>query len=125
MSKRAKFLYRPNEYGSWFASLGRKLKAIKRDGVTDWGVKERYEGQRERLKRQNVDIRHLKWLEVYDLAYRDAFDQAVDQLKMSDKQAFKFARKKAEYAVIDAFPDEITTTRAVRDAIFELEYHGD
>lgn len=125
MSKKHKFLYRPSEYGSWFAALGRKLKAIKRAGVADWGVKERYEEQRERLKKRNVDMRHLKWLEVYDSAYRVAFDNAINQLNKSDKQAFKFARTVAEYAVIDNFFDEVTTTRAVRDAVVKLGYHGD
>lgn len=125
MSKKPKFLYRPSEYGEWFASLGRKLISVKKSGAKDWGLKGRYREQGALLKKQNVSVRHIKWHKVYAPAFRDAFAQARDTLNKNDQQAFKYARQKGEHAVLVAFPDEVTTTRAVRDAMQELDYGVD
>jgi hypothetical protein len=122
MSTKPKFLYRLHEYESWYASLGRKLKAMKRDGVNDWGIKERQLLVRELLKKRRVTERHIRWHEIYEPVFDDEYDHAQSNLDLNEKQAFKYARKKAEYAVTDAFPDEVSTTRAVRDAMTELGY---
>jgi hypothetical protein len=122
MSEKPKFLYRLHEFESWYASLGRKRKAMKRDGVDDWGIKERQLLVRELLKKRNVTERHIRWHEVYEPAFDEAFDYAKSKLKKNDKQALKYARIKGEFSVIDAFPDEVSTARAVRDAMAELGY---
>ena len=122
MSTKPKFLYRLHEYESWYASLGRKLKAMKRDGVDDWGIKERQLLVRELLKKRNVTERHIRWHEIYEPAFDKAYTYAQSNLEKNDKQAFKYAMKKGEYAVTDAFPNEVSTTRAVRDAMTELGY---
>ena len=125
MSTKPKFLYRLHEYESWYASLGRKLKAMKRDGIDDWGVKERQLLVRELLKKRSVTERHIGWHEIYEPAFDIAYAHARSALEMNDKQATKYAMKKGEYAVTDAFPNEVTTTRAVRDAMTELGYGED
>ena len=122
MSKKPKFLYRLHEYESWYASLGRKLKAMKHDGIDDWGIKERKLLVRELLKKRNVTERHIRWHEIYEPAFDGAYVHAIENLKNTEKQAFKYARKKGEFAVIDAFAIEVSTTRAVRDAMTELGY---
>jgi hypothetical protein len=122
MSKKPKFLYRLHEYESWYASLGRRLKEMKRQGIKDWGVKERQILVRELLKKRRVAERHIRWHEVYEPAFDEAYTFAKTELDYSDSQAFKHARKKAEFAVVDAFSDEISTTRSVRDAMRDLGY---
>ena len=122
MTKKPKFLYRLHEHESWYASLGRKLKEMKRQGIEDWGVKERQIMVRELLKKRRVTERHIRWHEIYEPAFDDAYAFAKNDLEYSDKQAFKYARKKGEVAVIVACPDEVTTTRAVRDAMRSLGY---
>jgi len=117
MSKKPKFLYRPHKYGSWFASLGRKLKAMKLAGIKDWGVKDRYRIQRELLRERNTAIRHIRWSKVYCEAYRSAYEQSVKLFDNTEKQASKYARQKAEQTVVEMFPEEVTSTRTVRDAM--------
>jgi len=124
MSKKPKFLYRPSEYGELFAAIGRRLKAVKKDGVADWGIKNRFIEVRELLKNRKVTIRHYKWLQVYEAAYEEAYSRAVNVLEKTETQALKYARQKGEQAVVEAFPDEVSTTRAVRDAMNELQLHG-
>ena len=125
MSKKPKFLYKPSELGDWFASLGRKLIAIKNSGVKDWGLKGRYREQGALLRKQNVTVRHIKWHKVYAPAYREALKQAQTELNKNDQQAFKYARQRGENAVLVAFADEVKTSRAVRDAMQELDYGVD
>ena len=125
MSKKPKFLYKPSEMGDWFASLGRKLIAIKKSGAKDWGVKDRYREQGELLRNQNVTVRHIRWQKVYAPAYREALKQAQTELNKNDQQAFKYARQRGENAVLVAFADEVKTSRAVRDAMQELDYGVD
>ena len=122
MSKKPKFLYQLHEYESWYASLGRKQKAMKRDGLDDWGLKERQVQVRELLKKRNVTERHIKWHAAYEPEFDKAFAYAVDVLSKTEKQAFKYARAKGELAVTNAFPDEVSTERAVRDAMKNLGY---
>lgn len=122
MSKKPKFLYRLHEYESWYALLGRKLKAMKRDGIDDWGIKERQMLVRELLKKRNVTERHIRWHEIYEPAFDEAYVYAQSELNYADKRAFKYARSKGESAVVDAFSNEVTTARAVRDAMTELGY---
>jgi hypothetical protein len=122
MSKKPKFLYRLREYESWFASLGRKRIAMKRDGVADWGVKERKLLVRELLKKRSVTERHFRWHEVYEPVLNKSYAYAISDLKKNHKQAYKYAMIKGEFAVTNAFPDEVTTERAVRDAMTELGY---
>ena len=119
MGDKPKFLYRPHEYGAWFARLGRKLKAIKRAGIEDWGVKERYMEQRERLKKLNVATRHRKWQKIYQSTHDAEYKKAL-HIGKSEQQAFKYARKWAENAVLDEFP-KIGDRRTVRDAMKRLE----
>ena len=125
MSKKPKFLYRPSEYGEWFAAIGRKLKVMKKDDVADWGVKDRFIEVRELLKDRKVTIRHYKWLQVYEAAYKEAYSRAVNVLEKTETQALKYARQKGEQAVVEAFPDDVSTTRAVRKAINKLQLYGD
>lgn len=115
MQDKPKFLYRISEWGGWFAAIGRKLKANKKAGTVDAIAKDRHQDLKNLLRWQKAKQRHYKWWQVYKEAYDAALDAAsVDGL--TDKQAKKRARQKAEYAVVDAFPNEVTTTRAVRDA---------
>ena len=118
MPDKPKFLYRISEWGVWFAAIGRKLKANKKCGTTDEIAKDHHEDLHGLLRWRKSKARHLNWWQVYKDAYDAALDSgSVDGL--TDKQAEKRARQKAEYAVVDAFPDEVTTTRAVRDAFDE------
>ncbi len=118
MPDKPKFLYRPSEWGGWFAAISRRLKANKKAGVIDEGAKSSRRVLHGLLRWRKAAMRHHKWWPVYKEAYESAFDKGLYD-GLTDKQAEKRARQKAEYAVVDAFPDEVTTTRAVRDAFDE------
>jgi hypothetical protein len=122
MTKKPKFLYRLHEYESWYASLGRKMKEMKRQGTEDWGVKERQILVRELLKKRKVTERHIRWHEIYEPVFDKAYSYAKSKLEYTDKRAFKYARAKAENAVVITFNDEVKTERAVRDAMHKLGY---
>ena len=121
MAKKPKFLYRPHEIGSWFASLGRKLKAEKNINVIDAGVKQRYRQVGEMQREVNTRTRHLKWYQTYRKSFESEYKKELSKNK-TDEQSRKAARKKAEYDVVIAYPEEVSTTRAVRDAVRALGY---
>lgn len=117
MSKQFKFLRRTNEIGQWFAELGRKLKSRKQAGKPDPILKEMYRQVREGRREQNVIRRHSKWRRVYISVFEENYLHAREYQKKTEKQARKWARQKAEQAVVDTFEDEVRTKRAVREAM--------
>lgn len=117
VSKKPKFMYRPDENGSWFAKLGRKLRTMKKAGIEDWGVKDRHRWLHEQLKERNVTTRHVEWEMVYDEAFEKAFSRAVEDQCKNEKQARKYARTIGENAVLAAFHEDVTSNRAVRNAM--------
>lgn len=123
MGKKPKFLWPTSKYGEWFASLGRTLKDMKNNNVADWGVKKNYLRVRELHKERKVTARHYRWLQVYEAAHDEAYARALDELEKTEKQALKYARQKGEQAVLEAFPDEVTTTPGVRKAIRNLQQY--
>jgi len=116
-----KFLYRLHEIGEWFAMLGRKLKSSKQSGIDDARSKERYRELGMFQRELNVDRRHHNWRTVYESVFDEQYTRAITHLHKTENQASKYARQKAEQAVVDAFPDEVTTTRAVRDAMSKFK----
>ena len=121
MGKKPKFLYRPHEIGSWFASLGRKLKASKGAEADDRGLQERYHQVGQMQRDVNTRTRHFKWYKEYKKSFESEYENELAKNK-TEEQSRKAARKKAEYDVILAFPAEVKTPRAVRDAIRALGY---
>ena len=117
MSKKHKYLFRISELSDRFASLGRKLKKNKRTGIDNQVLKGQYKEAQEFQKGVNVARRHVKWKKVYEPVWGKEKKRALDQLHKTDHLASKYARQKAEQAVVDEFPDEVTTTRAVRDVM--------
>ena len=119
MSNKPKFLWRPSEFGHWFAALGRKRKAELRQGIDDPSTVAGMQFTHHLSKWRKAKIRHHRWWQVYQPAFDAAYDAAWRDEGLTDRQAFKRARQAAEQAVVDAFPFEVTTTRAVRDAFDE------
>lgn len=117
MSKKPKYLFRTSEIGGLLALIGRKLKQYKGTGISNQVLKKQHKEALEFQKWVNVVRRHTKWKKVYEAVIVEEYKRALDQLHKTELQAFKFARQKAEQAVVDKFPDEVTTTRAVRDAM--------
>jgi hypothetical protein len=117
MSKKPKFMHYPSEFGAWVAALGRNLKAKKKAGIKDEILNDRYRQIGQIRRAQNDLDRHVKWQEVYDPAFDIEYKRAISELKMSEKQAHKYARQQAERAVVKNFEGEVSTTRAVRNAI--------
>lgn len=118
MGDTPKFLYRLSEWGDWFASLGRRRKADKRNGIDDPAVLERHQDLKHLLRWRNAKMRHHRWWKTYEIAYEHALDEAyMDGL--TEKQALKYARQEAEQAVLDTFPDEVTHWKTVRNAFDE------
>ena len=118
MPDKPKFIYRISEWGTWFAAIGRKLKANKKAGTVDAIAKDRHQDLKNLLRWQKAKKRHYKWWQVYQAAYDSALDKSLYD-GLTDKQAHKQARQEAEQAVVDAYPTEVTITRAVRDAFDE------
>lgn len=115
MGDSPKFLYRVSEWGDWFASLGRRRKADKRNGIDDPALLERYQVLKNLLRWRKAKMRHYRWWKTYEIAYEAALDDAFKD-GMTEKQADKYAKQKAEQTVLDAFPDEVTHWRTVRNA---------
>ena len=122
MSKKPKFIWRTSELGSWSASLWRKLKALKREGTADWGVKERHRIVTEMHKAQNFRRRDLKWQKAYQKKFESVY--AMKRAKgYTEEEAFKEARRLAEIEVTIEFPKDNKETysmRAVRNAMNRL-----
>ena len=118
MPDKPKFIYRISEWGAWFAAIGRKLKANKKAGTVDAIAKARHKDLHGLLRWRKAKERHHKCWPIYKEAYELAQDKSLYD-GLTDKQAHKRARQMAEQAVVDAFPSEFTTTRAVRDAFDE------
>ena len=121
MSKKSKRFYRVSELGDWFASIGRTLKKRKKAGSDDQALRRQYIEVREVHRELNVLRRHFAWEEVYDKAFEKEKERFMEEYHYTEKKAEKFARIAAEYAVLEEFPDEVTTTRAVRNAMKKLE----
>ena len=96
--------------------LGIKLKSDKQVGSSNSIDKALYKELNERLRDASTVRRHQKWLPVYKRTHDSAHDSGLyDGLTV--KQAHKRARRHAETAVVEAYWDEVTTTRAVRNAL--------
>ena len=72
----------------------------------------------------NTSRRHGEWKAVYETVIVEKYLYARDQLHKTEQQASKFARQKAEQAVVDNFPKP-ETTRAVRDAMNDISPYSD
>jgi len=99
-----------------FSQLGQKINVDKKAGTTDTADKARYKQLNDFMRDASTTLRHNNWWQVYKPAYEKARDAALYD-GMTEKQAHKQARRDAEEAVVAAFPDEVTTTRTVRDAL--------
>lgn len=96
--------------------LGIKLKSDKQAGSSNSINKAIYKELNERLRDASTVRRHQKWWPVYKSAYDTAHDSGLYD-GLTSKQAHRQARRQAETAVVEAFPDEVTTTRTVRNAL--------
>lgn len=121
MSSKKQFLFRPSDYDKWFAALGRRIKRMRRDGAQNPVIKDRYIEVRDLLKERNVIVRHCRWIRVYNSIFNETHSRALHESGKTKKQAFKYARQKAEQAVLEAFPEEVSSTRAVRDAVAKFQ----
>jgi hypothetical protein len=99
--------------------LGLKLKSDKEMGTTDKVAKNLYKQQTEWLRDTSTVRRHSVWWQIYEPAYDMSLDAGLRD-GLTENQAKKRARIQAEEAVIKAFPDEVTTTRAVRKALSHM-----
>lgn len=115
--------YKPNflmrgwsEMRERFSQLGRKINANKIAGTTDSAANAEYKQLNDFMRDASTTLRHKQWWQVYKPAYDKALDAALYD-GMTKKQADKQARRDAAVAVVATFPDEVTTTRAVRNAL--------
>jgi hypothetical protein len=99
-----------------FHRLGIKLHSVKQDGSSDPIAKARYKEVSDWLRGASALKRHRKWWQVYKIHYCAAYD-AERREGFTKEQSHKRARPQAEMAVVKAFHDEVTTTRAVRNAL--------
>lgn len=117
MNDKPNFLMRGwSEMRERFSQLGQKINANKIAGTPDSAVNAEYKQLNDFMRDASTTLRHNEWWQVYKPAYDQAHDAALYE-GLTDKQAHKLARREAEEAVVVAFPDDVTTTRAVRDAL--------
>ena len=122
MSDKPKFLYRPNEYGDWYAKLGRTIKANKRDGIPSDDLRDRHKQIRVFQRRYKARLRYLKWAKVYKEKFHSEYAKALKK-DMTENDADKHARRKAEKAVVFKFPKKNgsgMSERTVRNAMNRL-----
>ena len=98
------------------SELGQKINTDKNAGTSNPADKDTYKQLSDFMRDASTTRRHNDWWQIYKPAYDQAHDAALYE-GMTEKQAHKQARRDAEEAVVAAFPDEGTTTRAVRDAL--------
>jgi len=99
-----------------FHRLGIKLGSVKQDGSSDPIAKALYKEVSDWLRGAGALRRHRKWWQVYKPYYCAAYD-AERREGFTKEQSHKRARLQAEMAVVKDFQDEVTTTRAVRNAL--------
>lgn len=86
-------------------------------GLDDPSKDSRYKELGEFFRMQKDVARHNEWRGVYEEAFRLEHKKAIEEQHKTPHQAKRYARTKAEYAVVKEFSKKVTTTRAVRNAM--------
>ena len=119
MGKKPKFLYRIDEYGDWFAKLGRTIQAYEHADLDANDIRNRQKQVQIVQRKYKARLRHLEWARAYKDKYNSVYTTKLSKGYTED-EAFKEARRLAEIAVTIKFPknDKSTMgTRTVRNAL--------